>query len=163
MLKRLFYQNVNISHQRCKLTSKLSLIHFGNCLKRRIITTRSFQDVQHNGSNQKQENILDGSNNDNQDNNNIEIQVPKDIRSKDMNYWTRQETDMLKDAVSKHGNKWTYISKEYFRSNRKPDILCQKWKTIKLSESRPSYYNRWTTEECNLLIIGVEKYGAGNW
>ncbi|CAG8508792.1 15827_t:CDS:1 [Funneliformis caledonium] len=142
MLKRsLLFQNVNIR-----------VIHFENCL-RKILTTSGLQ--KYSNSSQNEQTTTDNSNNDEQ--------VFPNLKSKDMTYWTQHETDILKNAVLKHGNKWTYITKEYFQSNKKPETLCQKWKTIRLSESRPSYYNKWSTEENKLLIKGVEKYGVGNW
>ncbi|CAG8681381.1 10615_t:CDS:1 [Funneliformis mosseae] len=77
--------------------------------------------------------------------------------------WTKEEFDTLQDAIEKHGKKWTFISKNYFNSERNPNSLNIKWVNSILSQLRPSYYNKWTLEDDKILEEGVKEYGSGKW
>src|SRR5271154_5403082 len=59
--------------------------------------------------------------------------------------WTQDEIKILKEAISKHGMDWMYISKEYFQANRTPSALLNKWKIL----------NYWTEDEIKMLKDAV--------
>ena len=49
------------------------------------------------------------------------------------NYWTKNETELLKEAVSKYGKKWSIIQKKYpeFKENNRSQIdLKDKWRNL---------------------------------
>lgn len=85
-------------------------------------------------------------------------------RYKIYNTWTEEDLETLRNAVNKHGNKWKYISDNYFSSSRTQSAIHSKWIDMNRSSiSRPSYYNKWTEEEDRILKYGIEKYGVGKW
>ncbi|CAG8655449.1 13188_t:CDS:1 [Acaulospora morrowiae] len=71
-----------------------------------------------------------------------------------------QELNILKDAVEKHGNRWKYISQEYFQLRIKPARLQDNWKRFQVKKDNGS---RWKPEEDQILKECVEKYGVGRW
>ncbi|RGB27046.1 hypothetical protein C1646_769623 [Rhizophagus diaphanus] len=79
--------------------------------------------------------------------------------------WTEEELETLRIAVNKHGNKWKYISDNYFPLSRTPIAVQRKWNIINKNMSRPrkTYYNKWTEKEDKILKYGIEKYGIGKW
>ena len=49
------------------------------------------------------------------------------------NYWTKNETELLKEAVSKYGKKWSIIQQKYpeFKENNRSQIdLKDKWRNL---------------------------------
>ncbi|CAG8458660.1 6501_t:CDS:1 [Paraglomus occultum] len=52
--------------------------------------------------------------------------------------WSSAETEKLHEAFAMHGDKWDYISHNYFSSKRSADYLRLKWEEIKPKISGPS-------------------------
>lgn len=60
--------------------------------------------------------------------------------------WTEEELETLRIAVNKHGNKWKYISDNYFPLSRTPIAVQIRWSIINRNMSRPR-----TEEEDKIL------------
>ncbi|CAI2176802.1 4898_t:CDS:1 [Funneliformis geosporum] len=78
--------------------------------------------------------------------------------------WTEEETKLLLMASKIHGNRWKFINRHYFNYRTLHSIKC-KWyrEKVKYENSHKTITSRWTPEEDDLLIKGIEKYGKGHW
>ncbi|PKK71734.1 hypothetical protein RhiirC2_848940 [Rhizophagus irregularis] len=84
--------------------------------------------------------------------------------------WTEEELETLRIAVNKHGNKWKYISDNYFPLSRTP-IAVQirwkkygvgKWKEIEKLFDTKDYGQillRWESIEDEILLKLIKNYG----
>jgi len=63
-----------------------------------------------------------------------------------------------------HGNRWKFINRHYFNYRTWFSIKC-KWyrEKVKYENSHKTITSRWTPEEDDLLLKGIEKYGKGQW
>ncbi|CAG8510637.1 3817_t:CDS:1 [Funneliformis mosseae] len=78
--------------------------------------------------------------------------------------WTEEETKLLLMASKIHGNRWKFINSHYFNYRTLHSIKC-KWyrEKVKYENSYKTITSRWTQEEDDLLLKGIEKYGKGHW
>jgi len=78
--------------------------------------------------------------------------------------WTEEETKLLLMASKIHGNRWKFINRHYFNYRTWFSIKC-KWyrEKVKYENSHKTITSRWTPEEDDLLLKGIEKYGKGQW
>ncbi|CAB5349443.1 hypothetical protein RhiirA5_402820 [Rhizophagus irregularis] len=85
--------------------------------------------------------------------------------------WTEEELETLRIAVNKHGNKWKYISDNYFPLSRTPIAVQIRWSIINRNMSRPRTEEEdkilkyevliskpWTKEETEKLRVSILKY-----
>jgi glutaredoxin len=71
------------------------------------------------------------------------------------NYWTKKETEILKEAVYKHGKKWSVIQKEYsiFKENNRSQIdLKDKWRNLE-GRKKPILLDSGDHETLNYIIL----------
>ena len=81
-------------------------------------------------------------------------------------YWTQEEDDALRAGVDKHGKRWVGVKNDPVFSrilkNRSPRDMSKRWRNIKKREGKrtpPRVRRRWTQEEDDALLAGVDKHG----
>ncbi|OBZ85100.1 Myb-like protein A [Choanephora cucurbitarum] len=75
-----------------------------------------------------------------------------------------QEKQKLREAVGKLGEgRWAEISREYL-PERSPRRIANVWSSLSsASEEIANKHKRWTPEEDQLLLQGIDKYGYSAW